>query len=414
MVTKYDIFEYMYQEGSLLKPREIADAFRKSKISYHGIYNILLDLKSLNLIIKNEYGFQSLRSEKNERLYQLIRFCLQNDINYNELLDKNLVSFIRKASLKKRVTVKDFAIDTRTFSKYVSILEKNGFLIVLSKKPLTITVPYNSFLRDLASFFGEKIEAAKPKPDEYLDEITRELSRFNKLRKQNEARYQRLMNDYQIRFIHHSLSIEGNPITLPDTIKLLKGHIMPPNYTKESINEVENYQKAIIQMNVDTEESKPLTKESILQYHGIAMQHRPGMAGKIRTHAVYIKGNPDYKVSEVRDIEKKLAGLLRRYHEFISTKKNSLRDIFNFVAYFHNEFQHIHPFEDGNSRTTRLITFHLLKTQNIPVYDIPLGLLEAYVFSTKGARKRDDTPLNQILQQIIISNLKTVNEKLSH
>lgn len=413
MVTKYDIFEYVYKKGGPLKPREVVDAFRKSNIDYHGIYNMLLDLKSLKLIAKNEHGFQSLRSEKNELLYSMILFCLQNDINYNELLDKNLASFISKAFLKKRAGVDDSGIDIRTFSKYTRILEKNGFLIALSKKPLTITIPYNSFLRDLVSYFGEKVLVARPKPDEYLDEIKRELSRFSKLRKQNEARYQRLINGYQIRFVHHSLSIEGNPITLPDTIKLLKDHIMPSNYTSESIQEVENYQRAINQMNSDAEESRPLTRESILGYHGIAMQHRPAMAGKIRAHAVYIKGNPDYDVADVKDIDKRLATLLKRYNGFISTKKNSLRGILDFAAYFHNEFQHIHPFEDGNSRTTRLITFHLLRSQDIPVFDIPLGLLEEYVFSTKGAKKREDKRLDQVIQKIILYNLKAINEQLS-
>src|SRR3989344_6419269 len=118
MVTKYDVFEYMYKKSSPLKPREIADVFKKNNINYRGIYNILLDLKNLKLIVKNEYGFQSLRSEKNELLYQLICFCLQNDINYNELFDKNLASFISKAFLKKRIAVKDLNIDIRTFSKY--------------------------------------------------------------------------------------------------------------------------------------------------------------------------------------------------------------------------------------------------------------------------------------------------------
>lgn len=412
MVTKYDVFEYIYKKGSPLKPQEIANAFKKSNIDYHSVYNMLLDLKNLKLIAKNEYGFQALRSEKNELLYQMIKFCLQNDINYNELLDKNLAAFISKAFLKKRTAVKDLDIDTRTFSKYAAILEKNGFLIVLSKKPLEITIPYNSFLRDLVSYFGEKVLVVKSKPDEYLDEIKRELTKFTSLRSQNEARYQRIILDYQIRFIHHSLSIEGNPITLPDTIKLLKEHIMPSNYTTESVQEVQNYQKAINQMNTDAEEKRPLTKESILIYHGLAMQHRPAMAGKIREHPVRIKGNPDYKIAEVKEIEKRLKMLLKKYNQFLSSKKHSLKDILDFVSYFHNEFQHIHPFADGNSRTTRLITFHLLKTQNIPVYDIPLGLLEEYVFSTKGARARDDKKLNQVIQRIILSNLKAINEKL--
>ena len=54
-----------------------------------------------------------------------------------------------------------------------------------------------------------------------------------------------------------------------------------------------------------------------------------------------------------------------------------------------------------------------MRTQNIPLLDIPLGLLEEYVFSTKGAAKRDDKKLEQVFQQIILYNLKAINEKLS-
>lgn len=413
MVTKFDVFEYMHKKGGTIKPKEIAAAFKKTNIDYHDIYNKLLELKELRLIAKNEHGFESLPSKKNELLYRMIRFCLQNDINYNELLDKNIASFISKAFLKKRFVSRDINIDVRSFSKYASILEKNGLAIKLSKKPLTVSVVYNSFLLDLVAYFGEKAFVKKIKPDEYLDEIRKELSKFIKLRKNNEARYQRIISEYQMRFVHNSLSIEGNPITLPDTIKLLKDHITPSDYSTESIQEVQNYQKAIIQMNIDAEEKRPLTKQSILQYHKIAMQHRPEIAGLIRTHPVVIKGNPNYKVAIVKNIEKRIIVLLKKYDNFIGKKKNSLEEILDFVGYFHNEFQHIHPFADGNSRTTRLIVFHLLRTQNIPIYDIPLGLLEEYVFSTKGAKARDDTKLSQTVQQIILANLKNINNKLA-
>ena len=413
MVTKYDVFEYMYGKGSPLKPQEVARAFKNSSIGYHGIYNMLLDLKHLHLVSKNDYGFQALRGEKNDLLYQMVKFCLQNDINYNELLDNHLAAFISKAFLKKRMTAKDVDIDQRTFSKYIGVLEKNGFLIILSRKPLTAAIPYNSFMRDLTAYFGQKALVAKPREDEYLEDINKELGRFNKLRGRNEARYRRIADDYQIKFIHHSLSIEGNPITLPDTIKLLKEHIVPSEYSTESIHEVQNYQSAIAQMNGDAEENKPLTNESILNYHRLSMQHRTAMAGRIRAQPVIINGNPDYDTAQAKDIGPRLDSLIKRYNQFISKKKKSLKEILDFAAYFHNEFQHIHPFEDGNSRTTRLITFYLLKSQKIPVLDIPLGLLEPYVFSTKGARKRDDKNLNQVLQQIILYNLKAINKKIS-
>jgi len=44
----------------------------------------------------------------------------------------------------------------------------------------------------------------------------------------------------------------------------------------------------------DSTGKRPLTKEGILEYHRLAMQHKQGMAGKIRTEGVYIKGNLSY------------------------------------------------------------------------------------------------------------------------
>ena len=411
MVTKYDVFEYVYRKGGPVKPQEVSRAFRH--IAYHSAYAMLQQLKTQGLLVKNAYGFQANMNQKNDRLFRLIGFCLKNDLNYNELLDKNLAAFISGAFQKKRVTVKDAGLDSRTFSKYVEILTKDGLALRVSRKPLVVAIPYNSFLRDVVAHFGQNALVAKARSDEYLDEIDKELRKFRRLRSANEARYRRVVDETELHFIHHSLSLEGNPITLPDTRKLLKEHIVPSAYSTESVQEVQNYQKAIAQMSKDAEDFRPITRESILRYHQLAMAHRTAIAGKIRSVPVMIRWNPDFSVAEASEIEPQLASLLEAYNQFIANKKQPLKSILAFSSRFHNEFQHIHPFEDGNSRTTRLITFHLLRTQNIPLLDIPLGLLEEYVFSTKGAAKRDDKKLKQVLQQIILYNLKAINGKLS-
>jgi len=156
----------------------------------------------------------------------------------------------------------------------------------------------------------------------------------------------------------------------------------------------------------------PLTKESILNYHFLAMQHKPQWAGKIRDEIVTIRGNENFKVADPKDIEPLLDCLIKKYNEFGKIRRPLLKNIFEFTSYLHNEFQYIHPFFDGNSRTTRLLTFHFLQMNEIPIFDIPLGVLEEYIFSTKGAKRRDDSQLGQVLQQIILYNLKTINENL--
>lgn len=413
MVTKYDVFEYVYDRGIPIKPLEVSQAFKKSHVEYQTIYKMLLNLTENKFLVKDKHGFTALRSKKNDFTYKIIKYCMSNQINYNDLLNEKLAEFISKAFLKKRFSISDFNIDSRRIMKYINMLSKYGLLIILSRKPLIATIPYNSFLGDLVAYFGHKVFVIKSKPDEYFKEIERELKKFRQLSRKNEKKYLEIIKDFEIRFIHHSLSIEGNPITLPDTIKILKKKIVSKDLDLESVQEVQNYQKAIEKMMQDSQEKTPLTIPLILNYHYLAMEHRSKMAGKIRFKPVIIKGNPDYNVSPVSKIEKRLNKLMDKYNQFTKIKRNSLKDILKFAAFFHNEFQHIHPFEDGNSRTTRLITFHLLRMLNVPIYDIPLGLLEEYVFSTKGAKKRDDINLSQVLQRIILSNLKVINEKLS-
>ena len=413
MVTKYDVFVELYKSGNPKGSIDIVKAFKKKTTEYQRIRKILDTLVEMKLIEKNKYGYQATMNAKHQHLYDMLKYCIKNGVNYNELFDESVAKYLSKAFLKKSFGMKDLGLNAKTVSKVSGILEKNGFLLVLSRKPFKAVVPYNSFLGDLTAYYGHHHLVTKKKEDEYFDEIQSELSKFKKLRISNERKYQELTETYQIKFIHHSLSIEGNPITLAQTFKLLRDKIVPENLSMESIHEVENYQKAFSKMIENIHDDSAITKENILNYHFIAMQHKKEIAGRFRDDQVIIRGNADYKVAHYTEIESMVAALLKRYNDFNAKKKHALGEIVGFAAYLHNEFQHIHPFFDGNSRTTRLITFHFLLMNDIPILDIPLGLLEAYVFSTKGAKRRDDKNLSQLLQQIIMFNLKAINEKLS-
>ena len=413
MVTKYDVFMEVYEKGGPRKIVDIVHGLKQKKSEYDKIRKSLETLAEMKIIVKNDYGYERIMNHYNQHLFEMLKYCITNDVNYNELFDETVAKYLSKAFLKKYFGVKDIGLHARTFSKISSTLEKNGFLIVLSRKPFKVIVPYNSFLGDLMAYFKQEPMVAKVKLDEYFDEIKKELAKFKRLRKGNNRKYHEIIEAFQIKFIHHSLSIEGNPITLRQTIKLLKEKIAPENLSIESIQEVQNYQKAFLQMIQNVREELPLSKASMLNYHFIALQHKPDWAGKIRDDHVVIMGNPDYNVADYKDIDSLMDKLIKRYNDFLNEGEHSLKDILSFASYLHNEFQHIHPFFDGNSRTTRLITFHFLQMNDIPIFDIPLGLLEEYVFSTKGAKKRDDGKISQVIQQIILYNLKAINEKLS-
>jgi fido (protein-threonine AMPylation protein) len=413
MATKYDIFEFIYTDGHSVRPIEVAKKFKKNEREYDNIHRMLTELAKEELLVKTDYGFQAKKTTKTNLLHQIIFHCLNNDINYNSLLNPGLVKFLSKALQKKELTSKDVKLHPLTLRKYVDVLYKNGLLLIISEKPLRIKVFYNTLLNNILVYFEYKLRLTTEDNAYYLEEIEKELVKFRRLKRDNETKYQQIIEDFEISFIHHSLSLEGNPITLNETKRILKDKIIPANLKSKDIDEVKNYQKALLQMLKDSQDKKPLTLQTILNYHYLALQHDIDIAGKIRKVEVYISGNPNFNITKSPDIEKEFEELIKKYNHFIEKQKEGLKEIISFAVYFHNEFQHIHPFEDGNSRTTRLITFHSLQSKGIPVLDIPYGLLDEYLSYTKGSEKREDKKLFSNLQKIILFNLKKINTKLS-
>jgi len=319
--------------------------------------------------------------------------------------------FISQALKRKEITSKDVDLNPKTLRKYIDILNENGLILIISEKPLRAKVFYNILLNNLLVYFDYKHEVIIEDNSDYIEVINKELALFRKLRKGREQRYKQITGELEVYFIYHSLSLEGNPITLPQTRKILRDKIIPSDLRTSDVDEIKNYQQAIFQIIQDSQSKKQLTIPTILKYHEIAMSHVPEISGKIREEEVYIRGNPHFMITKAKNIEDELDMLLKKYNQFIN-KKSSLREILAFAVYFHNEFQHIHPFTDGNSRTTRLLTFHLLQSKEIPITDIPFGLLDEYLRYTKGSRKREDSKLYVTLQKIILFNLRKINEKL--
>lgn len=411
MVTKYDVYEIIYSQGPL-KAIEIALKFGKSEKNYKNIYRILSELEKEGLIFRELEKFSVKKQGKHKALYEIINYCLSNNVNYNLLIDKNLINFVLKGLEKGEINQKISNLNPRTFSKYIDILNRYGLILLISKKPIKAGVFYNTLINNLLVYFDFKyIEIQKREPD-YINEIKKELTLYTKLRRKNEVGFKKIVEEFQVSFVHHSLSLEGNPITLPDTIKILKDKIIPSDLKSEDVDEVKNYQTAILQMLKDSQQKIPLSIESILNYHKLAMAHKPEIAGKIREVGVFIKGNPNFKVSEAGNIRGELKELYGKYNIFVNENKKEIKDILKFATYFHNEFQYIHPFIDGNSRITRLITFHLLNSKDIPILDIPFGLLDDYLNQTKGSKERDDINLLKSFERIILFNLKKINERL--
>ena len=405
MVSKYDVFYVIATKGEL-RVTEIVEALHKTKEEYRSIFNQVLKLEKENLILRND----AIRPSKDPRsvlLYRLMQFCVVNGMNYNLMLKPTMIEFIEQAVEKEYFTTKDISINPRTFSFYRTALSRYGILLVISRRPVTCKLLRHNFLVNLLQYFGKKSEFYTPKKYTFMKEIKKELKKYRQNLKINYSILDDLEKRQKVDFIYSSLHLEGNPLTLPETQKLILQEIVPEKHKLRHIQEVTNYKRAIDLMVGNSEKGVDLDLPLILDYHRSAMEHIHG-AGQLRRQNVRIKGNPHFKTCEWQLIPIKIKNLIEKYLEFTGAR-NDLADVISFSAFFHNEFQRIHPFIDGNSRISRLLMFHILRSNGVPVLDLPIGYFDLYLDLTKRSKRRDDDAFRLIVEEMIFFSLRKLN-----
>ncbi|HJX50355.1 hypothetical protein A3K73_08865 [Candidatus Pacearchaeota archaeon RBG_13_36_9] len=408
MVSKYDIFYVIATKGEI-KISEIVKVLNKQKEDYQIVFNHVLELEKEGYIERDK-TIRVNHNEGSKTLFRLISFCITNGINYNLMFKSSMLEFIEKAAKKEYFTIKDIKIHPQTYNFYIASLSKYGFLLILSRNPLKCKLLKHRFLIDLGDFFNNPIKFYAPKQKDLIPEIEKEAKKYKRNLKIHYSILEDLEKQEEVGFIYSSLNLEGNPLTLSDTQKLLLKEIVPEKYKLRDIQEVTNYKKAIDLMVSNAKKRVKLDLRLILKYHELAMSHIPE-AGKIRKENVMIKGNPHFKTSEWQLINLRLNELMKSYDKFESENR-SIKEVIDFAAFFHNEFQRIHPFIDGNSRTSRLLMLHILRSHDIPALELPLGYFDSYMNLTKLSKKRDDESFKYLIQEIVLFDIKRINARL--
>ena len=157
-----------------------------------------------------------------------------------------------------------------------------------------------------------------------------------------------LKESINLEWTYNSNGIEGNTLTLRETQVVLEGITVGGKTLKEHLEAI-NHEKAILYLDDLVKEKNPITEWNIKNIHRIVLKDIDDKnAGRYRTENVTIKGAvhvpPDYlKVPEL--MEK----LIVNYHSWSSYHPIII------AALLHGELVKIHPFVDGNGRTSRLL-----------------------------------------------------------
>ncbi len=165
-------------------------------------------------------------------------------------------------------------------------------------------------------------------------------------------------------FTYNTNAIEGSTVSAKEVKKLLEH-----KEEAENLDEIEtlNVAKAVEYIKVNKEK---LSLNLIKRLHLICFKGTKNFAGKLRKVEVVIKGSSG-KVVHVGAPAKELNELLNELCIWYEKHKRKYPPLLLAVV-VHNQFEKIHPFQDGNGRVGRLLLNHILLQHKYPPINIRL------------------------------------------
>lgn len=189
--------------------------------------------------------------------------------------------------------------------------------------------------------------------------------------KTNRAYYE----DFVSRSTYHSNSIEGSTLTLGETHALLFGdNTMQIHATSREIFDAINHKKAMdVLLEALLNQDLNLSERLIKDLNEIINSDILNTSG-YRKVSVMIRG-ADHLPPAPAQVPNLMMYFIDNYNQAL---EGSFQDVYLKIARFHIDFEKIHPFEDGNGRTGRLLmNYELLKHNMAPIV-IPISKRAEY------------------------------------
>lgn len=178
--------------------------------------------------------------------------------------------------------------------------------------------------------------------------------------------------DFELTFTHNSTAIEGNTLTLMETKVVLEDGISIGGKALREIYEVVNHKKAYHYVKKCIVEEKPLNEDIVKEIHAILTDNII-VGGIYRNQEVRISG-----ASHTPPSGNDMYIQIKNFYADLEWKGKEINPI-ELAAWTHAEFVRVHPFIDGNGRTSRLImNYQLMLHGFLPVSIAKENRLEYY------------------------------------
>lgn len=168
---------------------------------------------------------------------------------------------------------------------------------------------------------------------------------------------------------YSSTSIEGNPLPLTDVKRILKN---TPDHVRDSEKEVLNYNKTLVKLNEQIKKNNfslninELESIQKMVTEGLIEEYR---CGHTRKEPVFVNDPITRKTIYWPPDDQDVVPMLKSLFNFLEENSRKI-DSLILAGIFHKEFVIIHPFVDGNGRTSRLATKVLLAKMGLDTFNL--------------------------------------------
>jgi len=231
----------------------------------------------------------------------------------------------------------------------------------------------------------------------YLDQLKARLDAHRPL---PEAVVKNLAEDLALRWTYNSNGIEGNTLTLQETKVVLEGVTVGGKSIREHL-EATNHALAINLVYSLVAESEALSERTIKEIHSLILKGIDDInAGIYRNINVTISG-AEHRPPEFFHLQEEMASFLCWYKD-----AEGMHPVER-AARVHVDFVKIHPFVDGNGRTSRLLmNLELMRSGFPPVVFKKAERLEYYQALESASTMKEYAPFLAMTERLVVESFE--------
>ena len=195
-----------------------------------------------------------------------------------------------------------------------------------------------------------------------IEGLNAEINKFRSDGELDRLSKEKLREYFRTQHIYHSAGIEGNRLTLQETMLVLREGVTISGKSIQDTVEVKNLGVAFDFFYELAQQDTPITENYLKQINQLVLGNDPYLnAGNYRSVGVIITGS-EHTPPEPFEVPFRMQELIDWLQENFDQESPIV-----LAAVAHHEMAKIHPFADGNGRTARLLLNLILMKNGYPI-----------------------------------------------